>query len=179
MKIKNILLSLMGLSLATAISGCGNYTNFPAQYHISGTSSLIAKIAYPSAVAGSTASNASVTLPKLSLKGEPGSIGATFEKMDISYSVSDITTTSLPVSFRVDSSNFRDSAGKVVADGGTFELPVVNAKVLEYGKRQSVNNISALVTLTGTDDASWPTSITVNVPIVFLPSSSAGGAVTP
>lgn len=166
---KNLLWTIAGISI-TVLSACGQYTNIPAQYHIAGTSDLVATITY---VGGA----ATVKPPKLVIKGEPGSIGATFEKMTVNYNSGEISTTSFPVSFRVDSSAFTDSTGKVLVDGGTFELPVISAKVIELGRRQSVNNLSVTVSLEGTDDANWPTALTVSVPIVFLPTSS--GTTTP
>lgn len=174
MKIRSILLPLFAIS-SLAIGACGQYTNFPAQYHIAGTSSLVATVAYPSnssGTTGTTSSSAVVKLPKLVIKGEPGSVGVNFNQMDIKYNVADISATTLPISMRVDSSNFRDTNGTVIAESASYDLPVISPKVLDYGKRQGIGNISAIVTLSGSDDAAWPVSIDVNVPIVFLPSAS-------
>jgi hypothetical protein len=168
MRIKKFLLAIAATALTA--SACGQYTNIPAQIHIAGNSDLTATITY----AGSAAT---VKAPKLTLTGEPGSVGATFEKMTVNYNSGEISTTSFPVSFRVDSSAFTNKDGVVTPGTGTFELPVISAKVIELGRRQSVSNLSATVSLEGTDDAAWPTSLVVNVPIVFLPTST--GTTTP
>ena len=168
------LLSVIAMASMT-INACGQFTNFPAQYHISDTSGLTATVAYPAPAAGSTATSGGVTvkLPRLVVKGEPGSVGANFEQMDVSYNVGDITASKSEISFRVNSSHFRDATDRVIVDGGSIDLPVISPKVIEYGRRQSASNISARVTLSGTDDAGWPTSFQVNVPIVFIPGGSA------
>lgn len=172
------LLSIVALTSMT-INACGQFTNFPAQYHIAGTSNLTATVSYPPT--GSTGGTGVVAvLPKLVVKGEPGSVGATFDQMDVSYNTADITASKSEISFRVDSSHFRDNSGNVIVDGGSIDLPVISPKVIDYGRRQSVGNISARVTLSGTDDAGWPTSLQVNVPIVFIPggTASTGGGTT-
>ncbi len=171
MKIKKILLTFVG-TLGFIISSCGQYTNFPGQFHVSGTSDLVAEISYDSS------KNAKIKLPKLIIKGEPGSIGATFESMNINYGTADISSYNVPVSFRIDSSHFRDEKDNVVVSGGTYDLPVISAKVIEYGKRVNVNNLNATITLTGSDDANWPTTLQIGVPIIFLPSTS-GSPVNP
>ncbi|GIW23507.1 MAG: hypothetical protein KatS3mg068_2514 [Candidatus Sericytochromatia bacterium] len=77
----------------------------------------------------------------------------------------------LKVAYRVDSSHFRDEKGNIIVGIGTFELPVVSPRVIDYGKRQGASNISANVVLSGLDDANWPTSLEFGVPIVFVTSS--------
>lgn len=167
---KKILLPLITLS-SMILSSCGQYTNFPAQYHVAGNSNLVATIGYPAT--GSTNNSVAITLPKLVVKGEPGSVGATFDQIDVSYNTADITASKSEITFRVDSSHFRDNSGNVVVDGGAIDLPVISPKVIEYGRRQGASNISARVTLSGTDDAGWPTSLPVNVAIVFLPGGTS------
>ncbi|MNY76470.1 hypothetical protein D3C86_2160620 [compost metagenome] len=44
---------------------------------------------------------------------------------------------------------------------------IVNRQVLDYGFKRTSNVVTALVTLSGYDDAKFPTSVTVNVPITF------------
>jgi hypothetical protein len=161
MKIKFLLSSLL-LSL---IYSCGQYTNLPAQYHIEGTSEFVAIVSYDSN------KNANVKLPKIKVKGEPGSIGATFDTMNITYNVGDISASQVSVAYRIDSSHFRDEKGNIIVSGGTFEIPVVSPKVIEYGKRQGASNISAKVVLSGLDDANWPTTLEFGVPIVFVAGS--------
>jgi len=169
-------LSLIALSSMT-INACGQFTNFPAQYHISGTSNLVATVAYPPS--GATGTGVVVTLPKLIIKGEPGSVGATFNQMDVSYNTADITAAKSEVTFRVDSSHFRDATGNVIVDGGAAELAVISPKVIEYGRRQNASNLTARVVLSGTDDAGWPTEMPVNVSIVFIPGGTASQPAAP
>ncbi len=170
------LLSIVAMASMT-INGCGQFTNFPAQYHISDTSGLVATVSYLLPTGTSATGGVAVKLPKLVVKGEPGSVGANFEQMDVSYNVGDITASKSEISLRINSSHFRDASGNVIVDGGSIDLPVVSPKVIEYGRRQTSSNISARVTLSGTDDAGWPTSFQVNVPIVFIPGGTSIGAV--
>ncbi|MFN8575421.1 MAG: hypothetical protein U0354_01055 [Candidatus Sericytochromatia bacterium] len=173
---KKILLSLVALSSMT-ISACGQFTNFPAQYHIAGNSNLVATVSYPPS--GATGSGVVVNLPRLVIKGEPGSVGVTFNQMDISYNTPDITASKTEVTVRVDSSHFRDNNGNVIVDGGSAELPIISPKVIDYGKRQNASNITAKVTLSGSDDAGWPTELTANVAIVFVPGGTASAPTAP
>lgn len=161
MKIKLLLTSFLLL----INSACGAFTNVPAQYNIDGSSDFVATVTYDAS------KNPTIKLPKIKIKGEPGSIGATFNTMNITYSVGDVSATQVSVAYRVDSSHFMDEKGNIIVSGGTFELPVISPKVIDYGKRQGANNISARVVLAGLDDASWDTRIEFGVPIVFVTSS--------
>lgn len=161
MKISKVLLS--GLVFASSfISSCGQYTNFPAQYHIDGANSILnGSVTYGK-------DTSTVKQPKIVIKGEPGSVGITFEKASIKYSVGDVSPVpNMAVSYRVDTSNFFEKDGKVVQGTGSFELPVISQKVIQIGKTAS-QNIYAEVTLSGTDDAAWPAEIKINVPIYFV-----------
>jgi len=164
--IKKALSVLTVLFLSSFSLSCGQYTNIPAQFRISSDSNLTATISYSS-------SGVTVTPAKLVLLGEPGSIGATFEKMTINYNTGELTNlTAQPVSLRVDSSSFfeKQSDGKIKIDvsKASLELPIISDKVINVGKGQTPNNIYAIVSLTGTDDAGWPTSLDVGVSIVFI-----------
>ena len=171
------LLSLVAVASMT-INACGQFTNFPAQYHISDTSGLTATVSYPLATGTATTGEVNVKLPRLVVRGEPGSVGVNFDQMDVSYNVADITAAKSEISFRVNSSHFRDATGNVIVDGGSIDLPVISPRVIEYGRRQTSGNISARVTLSGTDEAGWPTSLQVNVPIVFIPGGTVTGGST-
>jgi len=142
-------------------NSCGQYTNLPAQYHVEGTSEFVALVTYDSN------RNANVKLPKIKVKGEPGSIGVNFDTMNITYSVGDVSATQVKVAYRVDSSHFRDEKGNIIVGGGTFELPVVSPRVIDYGKRQGASNISANVVLSGLDDANWPTTLEFGINRIF------------
>ena len=172
--IKKALSILTVLFLTSLNFGCGQYTNIPAQYRISSDSNLTATINY-------STSGVTVTPAKLVLIGEPGSIGATFEKMSINYNTGEMSNLpAVPVSLRIDSSHFMETSAetgdvKVLTSKATLELPVVSDRVVELGKKQSVNNVHAVVSLTGTDDAGWPTSLDIGVSIVFI---KGGGTTT-
>lgn len=160
MKLSKFLLSAM-VATSSFLSSCGQFTNFPAQYHVDGANSILnASVTYGK-------DTTTVKQPKIVLKGEPGSIGITFEKASIKYSVGDVTAVpNMGVSYRLDSSNFMDKDGKITVGTGTFELPVVNQKVIQLGQTAS-QNIFAEVTLSGTDDAAWPAEIKMSIPIYF------------
>lgn len=180
MKSIKFLLSISILTVSSLVSACGPFTNFPAQYRIGGTSNLTAVVEYPATGATGGSGSGKAKLPKLVLKGEPGSVGATFDTMVIKYNVPDLAQVSMPVSVRIDSSHFRDKDGSVIAESSAVDLPVISPKVITYGSRQGAGNISAQVELNGTDDAGWPTSLTVSVPIVFLQGvSGESNAVNP
>lgn len=161
MKIKLLLSSI----LLSITASCGQFTNLPAQYHVDGTSEFVAIVTYDSN------KNATVKLPKIKVKGEPGSIGASFDTMNITYNVGDVSATQVSVAYRIDSSHFRDEKGNIIVGGGTFELPVVSPRVIDYGKRQGASNIAAKVVLSGLDDANWQTTLEFGVPIVFVTGS--------
>lgn len=165
MKSIKFLLSMSIVLTSALTTACGPFTNFPAQYRIGGTSNLTAVIEYP---ATGASGNGKARLPKLVLRGEPGSVGATFDSMVVKYNVPDLAQVTMPVSVRIDSSHFRDKDGGVIAESSAVDLPVISPKVITYGSRQGAGNISAEVELNGTDDAGWPTALKVNVPIVFL-----------
>lgn len=160
MKSTKFLLSTL-VVFSSFLFSCGQYTNFPAQYHLDGTESIL----NGSVVYSKDASI--VKQPKLVFKGEPGSVGVNFEKAIIKYSVGDVTASTFSVSYRIDTSSFRDKEGNALVGTGGFELPIINQKVISLGKNTS-QNIYADVTLSGTDDAGWPASITLAVPIYFV-----------
>ncbi|MBC7543093.1 MAG: hypothetical protein H7338_10210 [Candidatus Sericytochromatia bacterium] len=172
----------LAIALTGLLSACGQYTNFPARIHISGESNLVGEVTY----AFDSANKPAVTVknPKLTLVGEAGSIGITFDKMNITYTgVPDtFPKLNLTTGLRVDSShNFeRTVAGdktivaKLVQGKGVMDLPVVTPEVIKIGN--PFNNaggfistpISAIVTLSGVDDALWPVEIQFGVPINFI-----------
>ncbi|MFN8671941.1 MAG: hypothetical protein U0457_07660 [Candidatus Sericytochromatia bacterium] len=160
MRVTKFLLSSLVVA-SSFIFSCGQYTNFPAQYHVDGVNSILnGSVTYGK-------DTVTVKQPKIVMKGEAGSIGVTFEKASIKYSVGDVTAASLGVSYRIDSSHNLDKDNKVVVGQGSFELPIINQKVIEVGKRAS-QNIFAEVTLTGSDDAALPAEIRLSIPIYFI-----------
>lgn len=162
------------------ILGCGLYTNIPSQVHIvqDKDSPLIAKVIY------NTDSNKityTIQNPTLTLETEPGSIGVTYNKISIKYLPEEYLsqykiTTNVVITgeLRVGSSHFRDKDGNLIISRGSTELPVINPQIIALGTPQShggsgiSTQISAEVLLEGTDDAGFPASFTVNIPINFL-----------
>lgn len=160
MKSTKFLLSTL-VVFSSFLFSCGQFTNFPAQYHLDGKESILnGTVVY-------SKDTVTVTQPKLIFKGEPGSVGVSFDKATIKYSVGDVKANTLSVSYRIDTSSFRDKDGNALAGAGSFELPIINRKVIDVGKTSS-QAIYAEVTLSGIDDAGWPASIDLAVPISFL-----------
>ncbi|PIQ26747.1 hypothetical protein COW36_00670 [bacterium (Candidatus Blackallbacteria) CG17_big_fil_post_rev_8_21_14_2_50_48_46] len=177
MKLKE---KLAGLLLASVVAGCGLYTNIPAQVKISpGTNGgLRASVTY---TVDQSRISAEVKNPTLVLEGEPGSIGVTYDTINIEYLPQSLTLNPRVVritgSVRVGSSHQFDKDGKPIPAKGEVELPIISSHVVELGNPLSqgrINSqISAKVTLEGTDDAGWPASLDVYVPINFLSSALA------
>lgn len=173
---------LLSLSAALAVAGCGLYTNIPAQIHVSEVKP--ATVTYDQADA-SGGRAAKTEQGQLTLIGDPGSIGATFEEMTIDYleiNKAPVAKTELPpmdlrMSVRVTSSNFptdikqplqQAAVGVSVQAGtGTVTLPVVTRFVEQYGLRTNVGALTAQVQLSGFDDAGLPIKLAVYVPIIF------------
>lgn len=183
---------LLGLAALVTTSSCGMYTNVPAQIHVATVKGATVTYAFPDA-AGNR--EAKIDVPEVTLAGEPGSVGCTFEQMKIDYfqinsarvSSSLVPPIDMRVTTRVESSNFptdplagpvsADAIGKTLAVGKTtFEPPVVTRHVTAYGLNSSENAgaIWAQVQLIGTDDAGFPQTVTAYVPITFLGSPGTG-----
>jgi hypothetical protein len=175
----------LAIALTVFVTACGQYTNFPARIHVSGESNLIGEVLYAGDPAKPTVT---VKNPKLVLVGESGSIGATFDKMNITYTgVPDSFASkilNLTTGLRVDSShqfeqiidnkqpNNKIVPSKLINGKGGMDLPVITADVVKLGNPAGgsfINvPISAVVTLTGTDDALWPVDLQFGVPINFV-----------
>lgn len=169
--------ALIALTAASVVSACGQYTNFPARIHISGESNLVGEVTYTFDSAGKAAIVAKN--PKLVLIGEAGSVGATFDTMNITYQgVPDsfaAKSVNLKAGLRVDSShNFEATPSaatttmpKVIQGKGNMDLPVVTPDVINAG-RAMLTPITAVVTLQGIDDAGFPVDLQFGVPINFI-----------
>ena len=173
--------------VAIALSGCGLYTDLPAQVHVSNVTPGIITYTKPDAEGYR---DDTITEPQLTLIGEPGSIGVTFVEMTVDYlnnaeqfvPTSDLPELKLRTAFRVESSNYSSNpadaskpidqtqVGKsVYAAQNTQTLPICSRWVEDYG-RSTANNaavLTAQVKLSGYDDAGWPQEVDVDVPIVF------------
>ena len=176
--------------LLLTIGGCGQYTNIPAQVHLKSVD-VPAGITY-SFDATTKSIVSTVVNPKITLENELGSIGITFDTMTVTYFVASgrnsipntgtkaDSSTHLRVAIRVPSSQLnRDANGNVNAPGssGSIELPVISPVVTSWGQTHfAEGNLSVAITLNGTDDASYPRSLDINLPItlsgsVAVPSS--------
>lgn len=180
------MLGLAGL-VALVGSGCGLYTNIPAQIKVAEV--VGATVTYDRPDAADGWRNVKVETPSVTLVGEPGSIGVTYERIKVLYlmineqpiAAKEIPDMNLRMSVRVESSNFptdplagplaRDQMGTTLQVGkSTVTLPIVTRHVTAYGAKLSENaaSLSAQVTLTGADDAGVPASLTIYVPITFI-----------
>lgn len=167
--------------LLAAVGGCGQFTNVPAQIHVKSVD-VPAAITYAFDATTRT-TVATVANPKITLEGELGSIGITYDTMTITYftangrnSVPGTGTktdgsTDIRFSIRVPTSHLnRDSNGIVNAPAasGSVEIPIINPVVTKWGETHFLEgNLSAAVTLNGIDDASFPRSLDINLPIAL------------
>lgn len=180
------LLTLIGAALSCA--SCGLYTNIPAQVHVETVTP--ATIDYTIASATQSAVYKE-TQPTVTLVAEPGSIGVTYDTMAITYgdrtlapvSSSDIFPLTQRFTVRVESSNYpmdpggaqpidQTKVGQQINVGKTtVTLPVITRQVEDYGnKKANYANagLTAEVTLSGWDDAGFPTSLPpIEIPITF------------
>jgi hypothetical protein len=165
------------LSLFT---GCGLYTNLPAQIKVAPATDAGIRASVTYTVDQSRIS-AEVKNPTLLLEGEAGSIGVTYDSISVEYLPASLNINPRVIkiagSVRVASSHQFDKDGKTIIGKGQIELPVISSHVVELGNPLSqgrINSqISAKVTLSGVDDAGWPASLDVYVPINFLSSALA------
>lgn len=189
---KRMLFGLVGL-FTLAGAGCGLYTNVPAQIKVADV--VGATLTYEKPDASDGWRNVKVETPTVTLVGEPGSIGVTYEKMKVDYLQinekrvpdTEIPPMDLRISFRVESSNYptdplagpltRDAMGRTLQVGkAQLNLPIITRHVSAYGAKttENVAALSAQVQLIGTDDAGYPANLTVYVPITFFGPPGTG-----
>lgn len=167
---------LAGMALAFTLIGCGLYTNIPAQIKLAPAANVTATVTY---TVDQNRISADVKNPQISLEGEPGSIGVTYNEITIAYLPESLSlnprTITIAGSIRVPSSHQFDAENKIVVGKTTTEIPVISSNVVQLGNPLSqgrINSqISAKVTLKGTDDAGFPASLEFYVPINFLSSA--------
>lgn len=187
---------MLGLMAALSLSSCGLYTNVPAQYHVAEVKPASLTYQKPDA---DGYREIEIVPAQLTMIGEPGSIGVTFDTVNVQYltdvvrktfvSESDISTLNMRMSFRVESSNYtsdpvagpidQEKTGQAVYVGrNTITLPVVTRHVEDYGMKTAINAsaITAQVKLTGVDDAGFPAEMAVYVPITFHGAPGQGQA---
>lgn len=158
------------------VSSCGYYTNIPAQIKLGApTDSITATVTYT--VGGSNQLTADIKNPTISLEGEPGSIGVTYDQIAIKYLPDSVSPeVVIAGSIRVPSSHQFDADNKLVVGHTKTELPIISSNIVQLGSPLASNRIttqvSAQVTLSGTDDAGFPASYQFFVPINFLTTSA-------
>lgn len=168
------------LFLMAALAGCGLYTNVPAQIQLDAPpDSIVATVDYKVQQGTITAE---IKNPTITLVGEPGSIGVTYDEISIEYLPSGLNlnppTVVIAGSIRVPSSHQFDENGNAIPGKATTELPIISSQVVALGSPNTdgrINSqISAKITLNGTDDAGFPSSYTFFIPINFLTSEIPG-----
>lgn len=186
------------LTLAATLSGCGWYTNIPAQITVMEVKP--GRVTLGPVVDG--VHTTTVEDPSVTLRAEPGSIGATFNSMDVVYyrdlgyanNQAILAGNHLPalhvgLSFHVDSSNFPsnpmivnpieqgDVGAKVYVGQYTFTPAVMTRLVEQYGLITSGDEanqpgIYAACSLHGVDDANFNAELEFSIPITY--SGNAG-----
>ncbi|HBN09133.1 MAG TPA: hypothetical protein DD435_10960 [Cyanobacteria bacterium UBA8530] len=174
MKKAKILALLSGILLV----GCGPFTNAPAQLHVKTINPSSVTVNYKTDGEGVTTT--AYENPTILIEGEPGSVGATFNRAMIIYRDSngkEIPNTTLPsldldVSIDVGTSNYRDPADtkKILLGNGSWLAPIVTRHLIDYGLKKSNDPaaVSADITLAGKDYAWFPISLHISVPIAFV-----------
>ncbi|MDB5096005.1 MAG: hypothetical protein JWM80_426 [Cyanobacteria bacterium RYN_339] len=177
-----------------ALPGCGYFTNIPAQV-------VVAEVKAASLVygEGTTANSIKIDSPEAVLRTDPGSVGVTFNSINVTYykidgtavAATDLPPLKLGMTCHVDGSQYpsnpldpansitqADQGHKVWVGRTTVTLPIVTRHVEQYGGRTTNDGnqagIFAKIVMNGVDDANFDSSITFFVPIVFsgLPGKS-------
>lgn len=166
-----------GISLTAFLAACGAYTNIPAQIKLDAPAGgVAATVTY---TVSQDQIEADVQNPVIALVGEAGSIGVTYDEIAIEYLPESLglnpRTVVIAGTIRVPSSHQFDAEQNVIVGRSETEIPVVSSHVVQLGNplnQGRVNSqISARVTLTGTDDAGFPATYRFYVPINFLSSA--------
>lgn len=173
--------ALGALTLLTWLSGCGWYTNVPAQLHVASIDPSTVSVVF------NGTNPPQFTNPTVTLAGEPGSIGADLSDAAISYTdpsktgnASAITALNMPgqgIGLRVEAAYLKSygttgntsTNPEFVAGTGKAVLPIVNQRVLDYAKQgdPKPGSVTAYVVLKGLDDAHLPAQVAFFVPVVF------------
>lgn len=153
------------LAAFAVLTGCGWYTNVPAQLSVVSIEPATVQVAIEG-------SKVTFTNPTVTVQGQNGSIGATFGQANVTYSEgSGIGKKSLAMSLRVEPTYLKkyptetSTSKEVEFTPGTGKglLPIVDQAVVDALK--TTRSMTATVTLVGVDDANYPTSLTLYVPI--------------
>lgn len=179
--------ALAPLALAAALPGCGTFTNVPAMINVQDLKPAVLTYQFTNGTAG--AREIKIDQPTVTLVGQPGSIGVTYDRMIVTYldaqteapaDRNKLPPLSLRSTFRVASSALPGTTGasglidqtkvgqQVFASSTTITLPVVNSYVEQYGLSLFTPGVTAQVQLQGSDDAGFPADLAFYVPISFV-----------
>lgn len=176
-------------ALLTSLGGCGAYTNIPAQIVVAEVKP--GKVTY-TVTNTDGAKQTSIEEPSVTLRGDPGSLGVTYNTMNVKYydiASNQLPSTSIPsmklgLTVRVESSvfpndplavgemNLGDVGQKDYVGRYSFSPPILTRHVEEYGASSDLTKgnqaaVYAEVELVGADDANWPADLIFFVPIIF------------
>jgi len=177
------------LLASLAMTGCGFYTNIPAQILIGEVKP--ATLNYELIRTDGTR-EIKIEVPTVTLRAEPGSIGFTVDTLKVTYfravgsgkeqiDPAKIPPLTLGTTFRVESSNFpsdpsgpnidQTAVGKSIYVGRyTYTLPIITRHVEAFGALPANYQDAAIyaqVSMSGVDDANFPSTYTFFVPITF------------
>lgn len=164
-------------SLLLMTAACGPYTNVPAQIHVKSIEPSSVTVTYKTE---NNSLTSTFTNPTISFVGEPGSIGATFNRALITYfyvdgeakSVSSLVPQDLDIHIDVGTSNYKDpdDSKKIQLGTGSWLAPIVNRAITDYGADRSspAKVLTAEIALEGRDYAWFPIYKTISIPINFV-----------
>ncbi|MEB3298598.1 MAG: hypothetical protein VKO21_03840 [Candidatus Sericytochromatia bacterium] len=180
------------LVLSATLVGCGiplPFVNFAAQVSLKSVEPATVTVSYTKDATNQV--TASFKNPVVTLEGAPGSVGALFTSMELTaldpgnpanllpLFANSQNRAIVPITLRVATSALREDprAGtvnpvgqdqqKIVLGQGKAELPVVSNGILEHGKTRTNGPLTVSARLSGKDDAQWPLSLEVLVPVAF------------
>lgn len=153
------------LAVFAALSGCGWYTNVPAQLSVLSVEPSTVHVAIEGA-------KVTFTNPTVTVQGQNGSVGALFTQANVTYGDA-VPKKTMYLNLRVEPTYLKkypsESATtkevEFTPGSGKVMLPIIDQDVIDAGKTK--RSITAAVKLIGLDDARIPSELDVYVPIVF------------
>ena len=182
---KRLLQMGLVLGLLAPLTSCGWYTNVPAQIQVKSIQPSAVTVSYAEPGAGAKSTYvATVGDAVLTLSGQPGSIGVNFRNAKVDYfapgNENAVFSRNYPIDLRVEPSVYREDPrkdelgtnnwedAKLIIGTGQLSLPMlVDRAVIDYGFGRTTSMLYALITFSGEDDAKFPQTFEVSVPIVF------------
>lgn len=171
----------VGASMLLMTAACGPYTNVPAQIHVKSIEPSSVTVTYKTE---NNTLSSSFTNPTISFVGEPGSVGAVFSQAKITYYYLDpakngaavapgsVANQDLDINISIGTSNYKDpdDSKKIQLGTGAWLAPIVNRAVTDYGADRSsaAKEIVANIVLIGRDEAWFPITMEISIPINFV-----------